>query len=144
MVTARILGSGLMPWNDDSWREPDYGDEPEDECPHDDYEVDWDPDYDDETESECQHDDYEVDWGLLRATCSTCGHAWWMCHAEVQSEVDHIRAHDEWCRKQQRPWNRFKAWLSDTRLVTWVRSRWWAWRYRRTEMADAINDTTPF
>jgi len=37
---------------------------------------------------------------------------------------------------EQRPWNRVKQWWSDTPLVTWVRSRWWAWRHPRTEADD--------
>lgn len=117
-----------MPWHDDSWR--DTYDAWKLRSPEDEYD-------NGEPAEECQHEDYDIDWGSMRATCS-CGHAWWMSADEIQAAVDRQRAYDEWCAYQMRPWNRFKAWWRSTRLVTWVRSRWWAWKHPRTEVDDEI------
>ena len=52
--------------NYDTWKsKPDYGDEPEDEC---------------------DHEDYEVDILTGRATCNMCGHSWWQSPEEIEAE----------------------------------------------------------
>ena len=112
-----------MPWNDDSWkdsydawktREPDYGDEPD----------------------ECDHDDYDTDLIEGRATCNKCGLRWGMSAADIQAEIDRQQLYYEQCAEQERPWNRLKLWWRDTWLVTWARTRWWAWRHPHTEAED--------
>jgi hypothetical protein len=113
-----------MPWHDDSWkdsydawktREPNYGDEPE---------------------NECDHDETEMDVCTGRVECQICGARWFASRDEVDRELDRIATYDEWCAEQVRPWNRFKQWWRDTRLVTWARARWWAWRHPRIEVED--------
>lgn len=94
-----------------------YGDEPIDDCWH--------------------HDDYDADILTGRATCNMCGHSWWMTDREVATEIEHMRAYDEWQREQHRPWNRFREWLRG-HMPRWPR---WPQRRRR---APEINDEIPF
>lgn len=62
---------------------------------------------------------------------------------DEDEQAKELRA-EEIAAEQERPWNRFKRWWNGTRLVTWARARWWAWRHPRTEMDDAVDDTIPF
>jgi len=70
---------------------------------------DWDDDgygpgddYDD-----CPHEDYEADWNG-RAICFRCGHAWWQSPEEMAREIEHQRQYDEWCQREQR-----REWLAE-------------------------------
>lgn len=67
------------------------------------------PDYNDEPEDECDHEDADVDVGDGRAHCR-CGHSWYLSAAELACEHKRIAAYAEWEAEQQRPWNRFKEW----------------------------------
>lgn len=84
----------MSAWNDDSWRDgydawklrSPYEDEP----------------YEDEPDEECHHDEYESDILTGRASCCHCPHSWWQTEVEIKSEIERIRAYDEWQREQNR------------------------------------------
>lgn len=107
-----------MAWNDDSWRDG-----------YDDWKL-ASP-YDDDPE--CDHDDYEVDILDGRCRC-TCGHAWHATNAQVEAEIEHQRAYDEWEHGENRR--------------QWWRDRWESvkslFRWRRPKHQFVSDDDIPF
>lgn len=99
-----------MGWNDDSWK--------------DGYDA-WKlrSPYDDAPEEECFHEDFEINWEG-RATCDRCGHAWWA----AREDIKHCRAvseeYDAFCRREDR-----KQWWRDQWERA---ARPWRWFWYRT------------
>ena len=81
----------------------------------------------------CDHDDYDADILTGRAMCHRCGHAWWQTAGEIEREARHQAAYQEWVAEQERPWNRFKEWLSGFRP-----------RFRRRTSVSLQDDEIPF
>lgn len=94
--------------------------------------------YDDEPEDECEHDEYEIDILTGRASCDRCLHSWWATDKQVASEARRQADYADWVAEQERPWNRFKRWLRRTRLVERIR----CWQFAR-EIRRA-DDEIPF
>jgi hypothetical protein len=83
-------------WQDDSWR--DSYDEWKLRSP-----------YDNEPEDECFHDDYEIDWQGL-ATCEQCGHMWTAAESQIIAQRLANEAYDEHCCREERR-ERFERWF---------------------------------
>jgi hypothetical protein len=68
---------------------------------------------DDEPEDDCWHEEYEVDILTGFATCAMCGHKWMQTAEEIAREIEAERAYDEMCReweKERRSFNyRFRT-----------------------------------
>lgn len=47
-------------------------------------------------EDDCDHDDYEVDILTGRATCNRCGHRWFQTLEEMEREARRKDAYAEW------------------------------------------------
>lgn len=45
---------------------------------------------------ECDHDEYEVDILDGRCWCDRCGHRWYATNEQVEAQIEHQRAYDEW------------------------------------------------
>ena len=94
------------------------------------YEDEWD---DREDDYPCDHEDHDVDLLEGRARCYRCGESWFLSEADYTHYAD-MQAHwDAWCAEQERPWTRFKAWLSG----------WRYWRPWPRKPAD-LDDELPF
>ena len=110
---------------DDSWR--DSYDEWKLACP-----------YDDEPQDDCCHEEYEVDWEG-RAECHYCGAHWRLTGAEheayLAAEARWMEAYD---RAQRREHSLF--W----RAVDWLRSIPSRIRLLRRKKAESIVDDIPF
>lgn len=71
--------------------------------------------YDDEPEMDCDHSEYEVDWEG-RATCDYCGSHWWLTDEQLRAHNEaEARWMEEYDRAQQREHSRF--W----RVVDWLK-----------------------
>lgn len=98
-----------------------------------------DPGWDDEPEEECFHDDYEVDILTGRAECCRCPYSWYQTEAQILAEIERQRAYDEWQREQERPWYRFKQWVSGIRG-----DLQWRWRRLWKPRPLTLDDEIPF
>jgi hypothetical protein len=121
-----------MAWNDDSWK--------------DGYDA-WKlrSPYDDEPEEECEHENYDIDW-RGRAHCDDCNEAWWAS----ESDIAHFRclnvAFDAHMRREER-----RQWWRDQ--WERVHRPWrWFWyelftklgMHRRAVRSLSIHDEVPF
>ena len=77
--------------------------------------------YDDEPEEECWHEDYEIDW-QGDATCERCGHMWTATADQIASERLRNEAYDEHCRREERR-ERLARWFGWMRLWRWRRRK---------------------
>lgn len=70
--------------------------------------------YDDEPEIDCDHDEYDVDWEG-RATCSYCNEHWYLTSAELQAydaaEARWMAEYDRMQRREHSPFWRTVWWL---------------------------------
>ncbi|MDB5612088.1 MAG: hypothetical protein JWP25_8988 [Bradyrhizobium sp.] len=89
------------------------------------------PDWDDEPEDECEHEEYEVDILVGRAHCCRCPHSWWQTNEEIAAETRRIADYYEWQRQQESRWFQFKE-----RMRSWWRSIW----QRRKRPAKVVDD----
>ena len=87
-----------MPWDDESWK--------------DSYDAWKLASPDDEYDEECVHEDYEINWEG-RAYCNACGDSWWASSEEITAQRIQQREYDAWCRKQERHerWRRLTHWV---------------------------------
>lgn len=77
----------------------------QDECDHA-----WGGYYDDEPEDDCWHEDYEVDIIMGTATCNFCHFSWDQTEEEIAAECRRIAEYDEWQeREERREWWREKT-----------------------------------
>lgn len=78
------------------------------------------PGYWDEPEDECEHEDYEVDILIGRATCNMCGHRWYQTEDEMRREEERQHIAGAMLRRADRR-ERWLGWWDN--LVRRVR-RW--------------------
>ena len=57
--------------------------------------------YDDGQEDECDHDDYEIDMEG-RAHCDACSATWWADRIEIDRQREQQAVYDTWYRQQER------------------------------------------
>lgn len=112
---------------DDRWR--DTYDEWKLACP-----------YDDDPEDQCDHEEYEVDWeGCAR--CDRCGERWWLTADQLtahhEAEARRMEEYDRAMRREQSRFWRAVDWL---RLIQ-KRSRL---TLRRKPKPPLIDDDIPF
>jgi hypothetical protein len=114
-------------WRDDSWR--DTYDEWKLRSP-----------YDDGPEDECDHEEYEVDILVGRAHCCKCPHSWYQTNEEIAAEIERIRQYDGWTAEQHRR----ERWQWITGFVRWpifhLLERIWP----RKSCAVLYDDEIPF
>jgi hypothetical protein len=78
--------------------------------PYDYYDDDDDDRYGDYAEQECEHDQYEIDVCTGRAECDQCSHSWYLSNEEVDAELDRqARYYDDMERENRRQWWRDKT-----------------------------------
>ena len=61
--------------------------------------IDDPEDYDDDLEDECFHEDYEIDILTGVASCDGCGHRWMATDNEYQHRIDAQAAWDRECER---------------------------------------------
>lgn len=87
--------------------------------------------YDDEPEEECWHEEYEIDWEGY-ANCQRCGHMWSATPEQIKAERLAVEAYDEHCRREERR-ERLE------RRFGWLRFwRRWKRKPRPAEIDDGI------
>ena len=55
-----------------------------------------------EPEDECYHDEFEIDALEGRAYCDRCGATWWASDDEIRLQREQHAEYDAYCRRQER------------------------------------------
>lgn len=115
-----------MSWNDDSWRDT--------------YDA-WKlrSPYDDEPEDDCFHEEYEIDFNG-NARCETCGESWYATAAEIAAQRERYREYDAYCRRVERR----ERWRRLTYPVRWPIFRLLSRLWPRKSYAVLTDDEIPF
>jgi hypothetical protein len=116
-------------WNDESWKD---GYDAWKLASPDDERDRYDPQ---EPQDECEHEEYEIDIVTGRAECQYCSHAWWASRAEIDAEQDRQAAYWEWTQRQEHWW-----YSRIDRVKDWWRSLW----RRHSITQATIDDEIPF
>jgi hypothetical protein len=85
-----------MSWTDDSWRDS-----------YDSWKL-ASPDEEYDSEDQCDHDDYDVDIVTGRASCSNCLAHWYVRDEEIQRQIEHEATYHEHMERENR-----RQWWSD-------------------------------
>lgn len=104
----------------------------------------WLDDDDYEPQDECEHDNYEIDILTGRAECDTCYHSWPATSEEIAAAVRHQRQYHEWEERENR-----RQWWRDlfapiTGPVRRTVERFRIWRDSRTFQPSVGDDEIPF
>lgn len=94
----------------------------------------------DDHEDDCDHDDYESDILTGEAWCNRCDHKWIQTPEEIAREIERIREHDEWQRREERS----ERWRQLTSPFRWAWYRIWNPISPRTAIRSLRDEEIPF
>lgn len=104
--------------------------------------MDWNDEIDDlehelSEPDPCDHEDFEVDILDGRCWCDRCGHRWYATNEQVEAQIEHQRAYDEWETRENR-WQWWRDLVAPGRAF-FSKLSWWI--CHREKIAD---DDIPF
>lgn len=92
-----------------------------------------------EPEEECFHEEYDIDWEGF-ATCERCGHGWFASPQQVEAQRKHEEEYAKWEAEQHRR----ERWLKLTAPFRWAWYRLWNPLSPRVAIKSLNDDEIPF
>lgn len=94
---------------------------------------------DERPEDECSHEEYEINYEG-RAHCDCCGEGWWASTEEIQSQREREAEYDRWCRREERR----EFWRKLTYPIRWPIYRLLNRIWPRKSCSVLLDDEIPF